>query len=285
MSQANDLPANYLPAKCQPLDSGAARLQAGYSKISAEGAHSGLVGHIVFACPERHNVLDLQAWQALPAVVEQLSGMADMRLIILRGAGDKAFVAGADIAQFEDAFNGPEGSRYDAATEHGFEALAQCGVPTLAAIQGYCIGGGMGLALACDIRLAGSDSQFAIPAARLGLGYPANATRRLAAIVGTARARDILFTARRFDAAAALEMGAIHYCVATDRFETELSALQAQIAANAPKTLQTAKFILENLDAPEQDIRQRLADCLSSADYAEGRKAFMEKRAPVFRGK
>lgn len=285
MSQANDLPANYLPAKCQPLDSGAARLQAGYSKISAEGAHSGLVGHIVFACPERHNVLDLQAWQALPAVVEQLSGMADMRLIILRGAGDKAFVAGADIAQFEDAFNGPEGSRYDAATEHGFEALAQCGVPTLAAIQGYCIGGGMGLALACDIRLAGSDSQFAIPAARLGLGYPANATRRLAAIVGTARARDILFTARRFDATAALEMGAIHYCVATDRFEAELSTLQAQIAANAPKTLQTAKFILENLDAPEQDIRQRLADCLSSADYAEGRKAFMEKRAPVFRGK
>ncbi len=285
MSQANDLPANYLPAKCQPLDSGAARLQAGYSKISAEDAHSSLVGHIVFACPERHNVLDLQAWQALPAVVEQLSGMADMRLIILRGAGDKAFVAGADIAQFEDAFNGPEGSRYDAATEHGFEALAQCAVPTLAAIQGYCIGGGMGLALACDIRLAGSDSQFAIPAARLGLGYPANATRRLAAIVGTARARDILFTARRFDAAAALEMGAIHYCVATDRFEAELSALQAQIAANAPKTLQTAKFILENPDAPEQDIRQRLADCLSSADYAEGRKAFMEKRAPVFRGK
>jgi enoyl-CoA hydratase len=277
--------ANYLPPKCQPLDSGAARLQAGYSKISAEDAHSSLVGHIVFACPERHNVLDLQAWQALPAVVEQLSGMADMRLIILRGAGDKAFVAGADIAQFEDAFNGPEGSRYDAATEHGFEALAQCAVPTLAAIQGYCIGGGMGLALACDIRLAGSDSQFAIPAARLGLGYPANATRRLAAIVGTARARDILFTARRFDAAAALEMGAIHYCVATDRFEAELSALQAQIAANAPKTLQTAKFILENPDAPEQDIRQRLADCLSSADYAEGRKAFMEKRAPVFRGK
>ena len=285
MSQANDLPANYLPPKCQPLDSGAARLQAGYSKISAEGAHSGLVGHIVFACPERHNVLDLQAWQALPAVVEQLSGMADMRLIILRGAGDKAFVAGADIAQFEDAFNGPEGSRYDAATEHGFEALAQCSVPTLAAIQGYCIGGGMGLALACDIRLAGNDSQFAIPAARLGLGYPANATRRLAAIVGTARARDILFTARRFDATAALEMGAIHYCVATDRFEAELSTLQAQIAANAPKTLQTAKFILENPDAPEQDIRQRLADCLSSADYAEGRKAFMEKRAPVFRGK
>ncbi|MEL0072119.1 MAG: enoyl-CoA hydratase [Rhodobiaceae bacterium] len=285
MSQANDLPANYLPPKCQPLDSGAARLQAGYSKISAEDAHSSLVGHIVFACPERHNVLDLQAWQALPAVVEQLSGMADMRLIILRGAGDKAFVAGADIAQFEDAFNGPEGSRYDAATEHGFEALAQCAVPTLAAIQGYCIGGGMGLALACDIRLAGSDSQFAIPAARLGLGYPANATRRLAAIVGTARARDILFTARRFDATAALEMGAIHYCVATDRFEAELSTLQAQIAANAPKTLQTAKFILENPDAPEQDIRQRLADCLSSADYAEGRKAFMEKRAPVFRGK
>jgi enoyl-CoA hydratase len=277
--------ANYLPAKCQLLDSGAARLQAGYSKISAEDARSSLVGHIVFACPERHNVLDLQAWQALPAVVEQLSGMADMRLIILRGAGDKAFVAGADIAQFEDAFNGPEGSRYDAATEHGFEALAQCAVPTLAAIQGYCIGGGMGLALACDIRLAGSDSQFAIPAARLGLGYPANATRRLAAIVGTARARDILFTARRFNAAEALEMGAIHYCVATDRFEAELSALQAQIAANAPKTLQTAKFILENPDAPEQDIRQRLADCLSSADYAEGRKAFMEKRAPVFRGK
>ena len=111
MSQANDLPANYLPPKCQPLDSGAARLQAGYGKISAEDAHSSLVGHIVFACPERHNVLDLQAWQALPAVVEQLSGMADMRLIILRGAGDKAFVAGADIAQFEDAFNGPEGSR------------------------------------------------------------------------------------------------------------------------------------------------------------------------------
>ena len=277
--------ANYLPAACTIMDSGAARLQAGYVEMGAGDAAQGLVGHIVFACPERHNVLDLQAWQALPALVEQLAGMADMRLIMLRGAGDKAFVAGADIAQFEDAFSGPTGSRYDAATEHGFEALAQCAVPTLAAIQGYCIGGGMGLALACDIRLASSDSQFAIPAARLGLAYPANATRRLAAIVGTARARDILFTARRFDAAAALEMGAIHYCVATDRFETELSALQAQIAANAPKTLQTAKFILENPDAPEQDIRQRLADCLSSADYAEGRKAFMEKRAPVFRGK
>jgi len=276
---------NYLPDGLEQINTGAVRLQAGYAPARADDPEGGLVGHIIFACPERHNVLDIEAWQAMPALVEKLSAMHDMRLMVLRGAGDKAFVAGADIAQFEDAFNGPEGGRYDAATEDSFDALARCSVPTLAAIQGYCIGGGMGLALACDIRLASSDSRFAIPAARLGLGYPANATRRLADIVGTAHARDILFTARRFDGQTAKEMGAVSYCVPPDRFDTELTDLQTQICANAPKTLQTAKFILENKEGHENDIRGRLADCLSSADYAEGRRAFMEKRSPRFRGK
>jgi enoyl-CoA hydratase len=143
----------------------------------------------------------------------------------------------------------------------------------------------LGIALSCDVRLARDDSLFGIPAGRLGLAYPANATRRLVETVGAAYAKQIIFTARKFDCAEAMRMGLVNQISTAENFAASRDALIAQICANAPMSLQTSKFIIENRDASSEDISQRLADCLESADYAEGRQAFMAKRTPVFTGK
>ena len=264
----------------QIIETHAARLTAQIEKTDL-----GHVGHICFSYPERMNAVDLEGWQALPGLLAKLQQQDDLRLIVLSGAGGKAFVAGADISQFEEAFSGPSSGQYDRATIDGFDAIAKCAVPTLAAIEGHCIGGGLGIALSCDVRLARDDSLFGIPAGRLGLAYPANATRRLVETVGAAYAKQIIFTARKFDCAEAMRMGLVNQISTAENFAASRDALIAQICANAPMSLQTSKFIIENRDASSEDISQRLADCLESADYAEGRQAFMAKRTPVFTGK
>ena len=262
------------------VETGAARLQA-----HIEATDHGCVGYVCFSYPERRNAVDLEGWQALPAPFERLQAHDDMRLIVLHGAGGKAFVAGADISQFEEAFSGPTSGRYDKATIDGFDAIANCTVPTLAAIEGHCIGGGLGIALSCDIRLARDDSLFGIPAGRLGLAYPANATQRLVETVGLAYAKEIIFTANKFTCQQALNMGLINAVASAEDFASARQAYIEQICANAPMSLQTSKFIIENRDASGVDISQRLFDCLESDDYAEGRQAFMAKRTPIFTGK
>lgn len=269
-----------MTATLTEIDTHASRLKA-----HIETTQYGAIGHLCFAYPERMNAVDLEAWQALPELFKSLQKTPDLRLIVLSGAGGQAFVAGADISQFEEAFSGPEGSQYDKATIDGFDAIAQCAVPTLAVIEGHCIGGGLGIALSCDIRIARDDSLFGIPAGRLGLAYPANATHRLIATVGSSFAKEIIFTARKFNCSEALAMGLINRASPKADFSALRDEMMAQICANAPMSLQTSKFIIENPQAAHKDVAQRLSECLDSEDYAEGRRAFMDKRVPHFTGK
>lgn len=241
-------------------------------------------GEITFTYQERHNILDLEAWQALPDIMAQMANTEDMRLLILRGAGESAFVAGADITQFDTAFAGAAATEYEQATADAFSAIAACPIPTLAAIQGYCIGGGLAIAAACDLRLAQEGSTFSIPAARLGLAYPPNATLQLKEIVGAAQAKHILFTAARFDCAAAQAMGLLTATTSPENFEETLATFITQITSNAPLTLQTAKYILDTPNPSPTEIKKRVAFCLNSDDYKEGRNAFKEKRTPQFKG-
>lgn len=275
--------SDLLPPDTQILDSGAARLVAGVQQTD-----SGSIGHLRFNLPEKHNVINLEGWQAIAPLMQRFAETDNIRLIVLRGIGGKAFVAGADIAQFEEVLSGrpdaKSGSDFDRATVSAFDAIAACPIPTLAAIEGYCIGGGLGIAAACDLRLARMDSRFGVPAGKLGLAYPANATHQLARLVGVSEAKRILFTAANLDVAQALAIGLITLAAEAADFEAALAELVTQISANAPMSLQASKFVLDNSQADSAEIKKRLADCLASADYAEGRRAFMEKRKPNFKG-
>ena len=258
-------------------------IATGAERLRAE--ISGHLASVTVSYPERHNIIDLEGWLAFPELMARLANHSNVRLIVLRGDGDKAFVAGADIAQFAEKFSGPAGSDYDAATVNAFNAVSQVRVPTLAAIQGYCIGGGLGLALACDLRLASDNASFAIPAARLGLAYPASATDRLRDTVGPSRAKDILFTARRLDAREALTIGLVDYVAPAPDFERALSHRIASICANAPLTLRAAKGVLERtLDTDQAELDGKIAACFVSDDYEEGLSAFAQKRDPKFKG-
>lgn len=234
----------------------------------------------------RHNIMTRAAWEAIPPAMSEIQQLPDIRLVLIRGAGEKAFVAGADISEFDDAFSGPSGMDYDAATVNAFQAMTKCPIPTLAAIRGYCIGGGLGLALGCDIRIASDDSTFGIPAGRLGLAYPVQAIHRLSHIVGSANAKDIVFSAERFSAAEAYAKGLINRVYAVSDFEEKLTQYCAQICLNAPLSLKAAKFSISEGQTGDVEKMNTLAiQCLSSEDYAEGRAAFKEKRKPQFKGK
>ncbi|MCH1543147.1 MAG: enoyl-CoA hydratase-related protein [Alphaproteobacteria bacterium] len=277
--------SDILPPNTQSLDSGAARLIAGL-----ETTANGIIGHVRFNLPEKHNVIDLEGWQAIAPLMQTLAKTPDMRLIILRGVGGKAFVAGADIAQFEQVLSGGPhtengGTDFDRATIAAFDAIADCPIPTLAAIEGYCIGGGLGIAAACDLRLARKDSRFGIPAGKLGLAYPANATHQLARLVGVSEAKRIIFTAATLNVPDALNNGLISLSAEATDFDATLAMLVNQVSANAPMSLQASKFVLNNPQADADEVKKRLADCLASADYEEGRRAFMEKRKPEFKGR
>lgn len=250
-----------------------------------ETTPNGVIGHICFNFPDKHNVIDLEGWQAISPLMAAFDEVDNIRVIVLRGVGGRAFVAGADIAQFDEVLSGPEGTDFDRATVSAFDAIAACPIPTLAAIEGYCIGGGLGIAAACDIRISRDDGRFGVPAGKLGLAYPANATRHLAQLVGPAEAKRILFTADPLDSETALRIGLVQEIFDADSFDDGLAAILAQITANAPLSLQTSKYILDNPHADAAAVKKRLADCLASADYEEGRTAFMQKRKPVFKGK
>jgi len=249
----------------------------------------GPIGWMTFNKPERRNAVSLDMWQAMPEILAQFENDPAVRVVVLKGAGDLAFVSGADISQFEKARSTEAANAdYDRISELASKALAECSKPIIAMIRGFCIGGGLAIAIGCDIRIASADSRFGIPAARLGVGYGAPGVKKLVSLVGPSYTKEIFLTARHFDAAEAQTMGLINRVVPAGELESYTRQYCALIADNAPKTMSTLKrTVTEVLRGHEADweVCDRLVrECFASQDFVEGRRAFMEKRRPVFRG-
>ena len=249
------------------------------------------VGWITFNNPARHNAVSLEMWQGLADIANDFARDDDIRVVVVHGAGGKAFVSGADISEFAEQRDSAEATqRYDAVAQQGMQALKNLKKPTLAMIQGYCIGGGVAVALNCDIRIAADHSRFAVPAAKLGLGYEFDGVRKLVDVVGPSFAQEIFFTARQFSAPEALAMGLINRMVPQDELLAYVTQYAATIAANAPLTVASIKTIVGEIvkDPSLRNVAlcdQLVAQCFNSADFTEGRTAFMEKRKPVFTGR
>jgi enoyl-CoA hydratase len=247
--------------------------------------------HIRFNNPARHNALSVDMWQAIPALLAQAEKDDRIRLVVFSGAGEKAFVSGADISQFEDMRAAREAvSHYEAMAEEALMSIYRCAKPTLACIRGYCIGGGVNVAISCDIRIASDDAVFSIPAARLGLGYRYSALKNLVDLIGVGAAKDLFFTGRRIKAQEALSLGLISRIGKTAELDALLSEYATAMAENAPLTVYAGKAIIGEILKPAPDFdrelcQQLIRNCFESEDYAEGRRAFMEKRKPAFKGK
>lgn len=252
-----------------------------------EAWRDGPAGFLMLNRPDRRNALSREMWQALPELVQALDSDPGTRLLVLKGAGTEAFAAGADITEFAANRANPELARdYEALNGKAFAALRATAKPAVAMISGFCIGGGLALALACDLRIASEDALFALPPARLGLAYPVDGLRDLLHAVSPAFAKEMLFTARRYTAEEALKAGLIHRVVSRDRLAEETQALAAEIADNAPLTLKASKRAIDQLAGRSvgDDLATLAAACFASADYAEGQRAFLEKRKPRFTG-
>ena len=250
----------------------------------------GAVLHIRFNNPAKHNALSVDMWEAVPPLLDRAVKDDNVRVIVFSGEGGKAFVSGADISQFEDMRAAKEAvKKYEAMAEAALEGIYECEKPTIACIQGYCIGGGVNVAISCDIRVAASGSVFSVPATRLGLGYRYSAMRNLTNLVGPGFAKDIFFTARRLDAAEALRIGLINRMAEPGGLDALLAEYTTAISTGAPLTIKAGKRIirevLRNDDVDMELCRRLILECFESEDYMEGRRAFMEKRKPVFRGK
>jgi enoyl-CoA hydratase len=251
-------------------------------------ATSGPIGTLTFNNPERHNAMSLDMWRAAATVLETFERDPVVRVIVLTGAGGKAFVSGADISKFEDERATLEAvSEYNAAVDKFSTALLSGTKPTIAMIRGYCVGGGVGIAVCCDVRIANDAARFAVPAAKLGLGYGYENIRRIVDLVGPQFATEMLLTARQFDAAEAAKAGLINCVVPDAEIDRTVRELAETIAGNAPLTIRAVKRIVRELRSERPDVAAcdvLVRQCFESADYREGRRAFMEKRKPVFTG-
>jgi enoyl-CoA hydratase/carnithine racemase len=250
----------------------------------------GGVGYLIFNNPERHNAVSLEMWEAASHYLEDFRTDSAVRVVVLTGAGGKAFVSGADISKFAKERSTKEGiDRYNVAVDAANTAVFEFPKPTIAMIRGYCIGGGVGLALCCDMRICSDNSKFGVPAAKLGLGYGYKGIKKLVDVVGPSYAKEIFFTARQFTAAEAHGMGLVNRVVPEAELESYVQNYADTISNNAPLTVDSVKYIVSQVlaDESKRDL-QKCADlvsgCFASRDYTEGRTAFMEKRKPQFTG-
>ncbi len=241
------------------------------------------VGRVTFNNPDKRNAMSLDMWDGLVAALDLLERDAGVRVLVLTGAGDKAFVSGADISQFDKVRADASAQvEYDRQTRAGRARLAAFARPVVARIRGFCLGGGLAIALMADLRIAAAESQFGIPASRLGVAYAAEMVRQLVAVVGPAHARMLLYTGARIDAAEAARIGLVNRVVADAELDDVVRDLARGIADNAPLSIRAAKLAVANGDAAAIDAA--VAACFDSADYREGRAAFRDKRAPRFTG-
>ena len=250
----------------------------------------GSSGKIIFNNPQRHNAMSLEMWRDGTKAIQDLCSSDKIRCISLKGAGDKAFVAGADISKFGKERNSKDAiEEYNDSVRTFQETLIKVPIPTIAEINGYCIGGGLAIALCCDIRIAANNSRFAVPAAKLGLGYAANGIERLMQIVGPSFAMEIFYTARQFSSEEALTMGLVNRVLNNSELTEYCDNYVNIIANNAPLTIKAVKAAVnENLKSYSDRILElcdeMVTACFNSKDYIEGQAAFMEKRKPVFTG-
>jgi enoyl-CoA hydratase/carnithine racemase len=248
------------------------------------------VGTVIFNNPERHNAVSLDMWEATRRILDDFAADKDIRVVVLTGAGGKAFVSGADISKFDSERASLEAARvYNAKSEAAYAGVYDFPKPTIAMIRGYCIGGGVGLATCCDLRICSDNARFAVPAARLGLGYSYNGLRRLIDVVGASFAKEIFYTARQFDAEEARAMGLVNRVVPEAELDAYVKNYADTISVNAPLTIRAVKVVVGEAvkDESKRDMArctEAVEACFASNDYAEGRRAFMEKRKPVFTG-
>jgi enoyl-CoA hydratase len=250
----------------------------------------GRVGIMTFNNPEKHNAVSFEMWEAAEKILDAFESDPEVRVIVLTGAGGKAFVSGADISKFESERASEEAvQRYNALVDKVYTRIYRFPKPTIAMIKGYCIGGGLNLAICCDMRYATEGSKFSLPAAKLGLGYGYSGLRRYIETIGPVATKEIFYTARQLTAAEARRWGMVNEIVADDALETTVMGIANTIADNAPMTIATIKrSTVEILKDPDkQDVAAcdaMVTACFASNDYKEGRKAFMEKRKPQFTG-
>jgi len=249
------------------------------------------IGWVIYNNAEKRNAVSLAMAEAAGDAFEQMNANDDVRVVIVTGAGGKSFVSGQDISEFEEMRSNPENIKhYEEVTNRMYQGLKDCTKATIAMIPGFCMGGGVALACACDFRICTESSIFAIPAARLGIAYRPNFSRWVADVVGPSTAKEILLTARRYEAAEALSLGLVNRVVPDAELEDYVTEYAANIAQNAPLSVKANKLIISEVashpgDWDEDYCLDLMKECSGSEDYKEGRRAFMEKRTPAFKGR